>query len=157
MNIEDVYVLVAVKPLYGIREAGLHWFITYPNHHIEHLDMTQSSTDKFILFIEDKNQETNMVILQVDDSFGTGSQKCLHEEETASKRFASKPRKLFDVGTKMKFNGSTIERLSTDSYKLSQEDKLASIEIPSTMAEAKKLKYQLQYVATSCRPDLSSC
>ncbi|KAM4063185.1 DUF1421 multi-domain protein [Hirsutella rhossiliensis] len=36
-------------PLYGIAEAGVHWFRTYQQHHLEKLDMSTSTYDSCLL------------------------------------------------------------------------------------------------------------
>lgn len=35
-------VLKVVKPLYGISESGLHWYLTYLEHHLDVLKMHSS-------------------------------------------------------------------------------------------------------------------
>lgn len=136
MKIPENSILLAVKPLYGIPEAGLHWFMTYSNHHIKELAMQTCSTDKCMLFRNrDKQKNVDLVILQVDDTFGTGSKTFLDEEEK-SNRFLCKPRKPFEIGTSLKFNGSTIERIDSDTYKLSQMDRLSKFKVPGTVDES---------------------
>ncbi|KAI0996581.1 hypothetical protein K3495_g11603 [Podosphaera aphanis] len=58
----DVFLKVLL-PLYGVPEAGTHWFRTYLNHHIAKLDLIQSSYDQCLLF----NSDT-IVGLQIDDT-----------------------------------------------------------------------------------------
>jgi hypothetical protein len=38
--LKDDQILKVVKPLYGVPEAGNHWFKTYYTHHVEQLGMT---------------------------------------------------------------------------------------------------------------------
>jgi hypothetical protein len=42
-------ILRVMKPLYGIAEAGLHWFATYIRHHQEKLAMASSAYDPCLL------------------------------------------------------------------------------------------------------------
>ena len=49
MNLQDDEVLLAVRPLYGIPESGLHWFATYHKHHLHFLDMKDSTADRCLL------------------------------------------------------------------------------------------------------------
>ena len=34
MGLQEDEILLAIKPLYGIPESGLHWFVTFQGHHI---------------------------------------------------------------------------------------------------------------------------
>jgi len=38
-----------MKPLYGIAEAGLHWYVTYQKHHREKLLMQDAAHDPCLL------------------------------------------------------------------------------------------------------------
>uniref|UniRef100_A0A093UYI9 Transposon Ty1-NL2 Gag-Pol polyprotein n=1 Tax=Talaromyces marneffei PM1 TaxID=1077442 RepID=A0A093UYI9_TALMA len=48
--------LKVVRPLYGIPEAGNHWFRTYHNHHTEKLNMETSTYDPCLLHCSDSKQ-----------------------------------------------------------------------------------------------------
>ena len=50
MHLPENKVLLVIKPLYGIPEAGLYWFVTYKNHHVGRLGMKQCTTDPCILY-----------------------------------------------------------------------------------------------------------
>lgn len=103
---EDIF-LVAVKPLYGIPEAGLHWYITYSNHNITELEMQRATFDGCLFFkIEETDTIPNITILQVDDSIGSGTEEFLKLEEEKSARFETKPRKIINIGDEIWFNGS---------------------------------------------------
>lgn len=128
MNLPEDTILMAKKPLYGLPEAGLHWFITYSQHHIENLRMTQSSGDTCLFYRMSNSVNPNLVILQVDDSFGTASDpQFLKEEEEKSALFQAKPRKEFYVGSQFDFNGSKISRISSNSFSISQKDKIDNL------------------------------
>ncbi|KAI0994749.1 hypothetical protein K3495_g13433 [Podosphaera aphanis] len=45
--------LKVLRPLYGVPEAGTHWFRTYHNHHVQKLDLKYSSYDPCLLFNRD--------------------------------------------------------------------------------------------------------
>ena len=45
MKLEEGIILVAAKPLYGIQEAGLHWYLTYLAHHVKFFGMKQATVD----------------------------------------------------------------------------------------------------------------
>lgn len=41
--------MVVIKPLYGIAEAGAHWWSTYFKHHCERLQIVISTYDPCLL------------------------------------------------------------------------------------------------------------
>lgn len=43
-------VLKVVRPLYGIPESGLHWYLTYIDRHTERLGIIRATIDTCILF-----------------------------------------------------------------------------------------------------------
>ena len=55
-----------IKPLYGVPEAGNHWFNTYHHHHIEKLQMDQSTYDPCLLYTN--HNGFGIVGLQTDDT-----------------------------------------------------------------------------------------
>ena len=63
-GLKDDQILKVVKPLYGVPEAGNHWFKTYHTHHVEQLGMTQSTYDLCLLYSRDP---FGIVGLQTDD------------------------------------------------------------------------------------------
>lgn len=81
----------AVKPLYGIDESGLDWYLTYLAH-LEVLGMKRIRADPCVLTQHKEKQLTGLVLLQVDDTLGIGTQRVLKIEETASKVFRRKQR-----------------------------------------------------------------
>jgi len=58
-------VLKVLKPLYGVPEAGNHWFKTYHSHHVQQLHMDQSTYDPCLL---QSNEPFGIVGLQTDDT-----------------------------------------------------------------------------------------
>lgn len=42
MGVGKEYVLVVVRPLYGLAEAALHWYMPYAKFHIEDLGMQKN-------------------------------------------------------------------------------------------------------------------
>lgn len=76
--------LLARKPLYGIPESELHWFITYQGHHIDRLNMSACQGDPCVLYkVVDPNtgnSPTGITVLQVDDAYGHGDEEFLAKE-----------------------------------------------------------------------------
>ena len=66
LGIEKDSVLRVVKPLYGVPEAGNHWFRTYHNHHVQELSINASTYDPCLLYT---NQNAfGIVSLQTNDT-----------------------------------------------------------------------------------------
>lgn len=49
--------MIVIKPLYGIAEAGLHWWVTYNAHHKEKLGMVTSTYDPRLLITDTKGKD----------------------------------------------------------------------------------------------------
>jgi hypothetical protein len=157
MEVAENHVLVAQKPLYGIPESGLHWFLTYHGHHCKLLGMQESTADMCLLYRHDPDGGTNMTVLQVDDSLGHGTKDFLNEEERASKEFIGKPRKILAAGASVTFNGCDIRKDTDGGFLITQGDKLRSLAAPSNEDQAVRTRASIQYIAACSRPDLSSC
>lgn len=157
MGLQDPMILLAIKPLYGIPESGLHWFTTYHSHHTNMLHMQETRADKCVLVRRTGTQLQGLSALQVDDSYGFGDSKFLEEEETHSKKFQavrSKPRKLLSTGDSTTFNGCTISILKNHRHLITQTDKIQSIKEVTTPEEFKSTRAALQYIGTCSRPDI---
>lgn len=70
MVIGDVIVFRVMKRLYGILNSGLHWCLTYLDHHWTLLGMLRSSVGPCVLIKKDGNILVGVIYLQVDDIFG---------------------------------------------------------------------------------------
>jgi len=160
MQLTPGKVLLALKPLYGVPESGLHWFLTYSNHHIENLNMKSCTVDPCILYnrkgTNGQHKLPNVTILQVDDSFGCGNDHFLECEEKESKRFRTNPRQVIRIGDTCKFNGSELCRISKSKYTLTQRSKLKELKVPHLEKDAVSTRAKIQYIATCSRPDLAS-
>ena len=52
LGLQPRSILRVLKPLYGIPEAGNHWFNTYHRYHTDDLRLTQSTFDPCLLFTD---------------------------------------------------------------------------------------------------------
>jgi len=50
LGLKEGSILRVVKPLYGVPEAGNHWFKTYHSHHVKELSIEQSTYDPCLLY-----------------------------------------------------------------------------------------------------------
>ena len=112
--------------------------------------------DRCIFFKQENDPEApSIVILQVDDYFGLGTEKFLTLEQEKSRKFVSKPRKILEEGEDIRFIGSTM--LTKDgSLTVHQAEKLSILSIPTTIEEASSVRASIQHCASVCRPDLCS-
>lgn len=113
MGLPEGYVLEIMKPLYGIPDSGLHWYLTYMTHNVEELGMYRSRVDPCILLRRDTDRLLGIVLLQVDVTLGFGNSTFFTDEERASKRFKSKPRTPL-TNKPVSFNGLTMRELGPE-------------------------------------------
>ena len=60
--------MVVVKPLYGIAEAGTHWWATYFKHHRDQLKMITSTYDPCLFISNSDSTCFGIVGMQTDDT-----------------------------------------------------------------------------------------
>ncbi|KAM4066587.1 cwf18 domain containing protein [Hirsutella rhossiliensis] len=87
-------IIRVIKPLYGIAEAGVHWFRTYQQHHLEKLDMSTSTYDSCLLISNTGPDTLGIVGMQTDDTLilGTNNFSTREEEELQRQNFVPSPR-----------------------------------------------------------------
>jgi hypothetical protein len=62
------------KPLYGVPEAGNHWFFTYLAHHQDKLGAEVSTYDNCLLY-SNKDHGFAVIALQTDDTLFVADRK----------------------------------------------------------------------------------
>ena len=99
-------ILRILRPLYGVPEAGTHWFRTYHKHYIERLGLTISTYDPCLLY-----NDQAVVGLQTDDTLFLATKEYARQEETELRtaKYTAKPVEQLTDKT-MIFNGSDIDR-----------------------------------------------
>ena len=161
----EEFVLRAVKPLYGIPEAGLYWFETYQGHHVNRLHMQVCEADECLLFRKGKSADNDttvlserdiptVVILQVDDSLGTADAEFLKDEEREVQVYKCKPRTIISSGTTVNFNGMEITRTKNGEY-MTGQPRLCDCTVPNDVTNLVSLRAKLQYLAGVTRPDIA--
>jgi hypothetical protein len=108
MNLSKDKLLLCIRPLYGIPDSGLLWFLTYTAHHKDVFGMTQCRADKCMM-VESEGTGGSIVCLQVDDSLGTATADFMALEEENINAFRAKPRQTVAVGQTVLFNGMTFQ------------------------------------------------
>lgn len=84
-----------ITRLYGLLEAGVHWFRTYYRFQFECLRMNLADHDLCLLFflrlLESSSSSRGMTVLQTDDTLTITNTLFLQNDEKAYERFLSKP------------------------------------------------------------------
>ena len=119
-------ILKIIKSLYGVSEAGAHWFNTYHKHHTEKLFMQQSTYDSCLLYINKEGKGFEVVGLQIDDTLILGDEIFANAENFhfhEAKLLAKEKEKLTSQHS-IKFNGAYIKQENSQplSQKNSQEN-----------------------------------
>ncbi|KAF1934523.1 hypothetical protein EJ02DRAFT_203408, partial [Clathrospora elynae] len=163
--------LHVIKPLYGIAEAGVHWWTTYHGHHCKELNMSTSTYDPCLLVT---NAVTNtdadadadadvfgLVGMQTDNTLmlGTATFSSLEEKKLEIAQFRSKPKTVLTPDTQLDFNGCT---LTTDeaTVNLTQKGQGGKIKLVDIRASDRAQQYTEQrargaYIASTCQPEAS--
>jgi hypothetical protein len=98
------------RPLYGIPEAGNHWFRTYHEHHVKQLAMETSTYDPCLLHCRDPKQGFGIIGMQTDDTLIVADEAFAVREEEQIERanILCKPREQLITGKPLRFNGAVI-------------------------------------------------
>lgn len=145
--------LQVIRPLYGIPEAGTHWFRTYHAHHTEKLHLTVSSFDPCLMF-----SKMAVVGLQTDDSLFSAIPAYfdLEEKERLAANFPAKPVVILQNGKDLPFNGAVISQ-QDEILKLSQPKQCSKIALIDTAGDIKtqyiKERARGAYIASMCQPE----
>ncbi|KHJ33034.1 hypothetical protein EV44_g5522 [Erysiphe necator] len=147
-------VLKILKPLYGIPEAGTHWYNTYHKHHCEKLFMKTSTYDPCLL-ISDKKEIFGLVGMQTDDTLILGNKNfiLLENDEIINANLLAKPIQTLSSENPLVFNGCILTFDEKDkSIKLLQKDQGKRIEL----IDDKLLTYKQDYFICRCTKSKSN-
>ena len=102
-------VMQVLKPLYGIPEAGTHWFGTYHKHHCEKLFMTPSMYDPCLL-VTNTDKSFKIVGMQTNDTLFLGDKTFaeMEEKELKKAKLIAKPVEMLSKGNPLMFNGGKL-------------------------------------------------
>jgi hypothetical protein len=153
-------ILQVVRPLYGIPEAGNHWFKTYHSHHINQLEMIQSTYDPCLLYkpLRNQNSSFGVVGLQTDDTLFVANKAFIDQEQNQLQKakFLAKDREMLSATTPLSFNGMIIKlvgkKISITQSKQAKNIKLLSLEnISKDQYVAQRARGA--YIASVCQPE----
>jgi hypothetical protein len=114
--------MIVQKPLYGIPEAGTHWWAIYYRHHKEKLYMVISIYDPCLLITTE--EPFGVVGMQTDDTLFLGLEEfAAHEDNELQKaNFSAKLRNELSPTSKLIFNGCILTQASDNTMTLIQKD-----------------------------------
>jgi hypothetical protein len=130
LNLQNDSILKVVKPLYGVPEAGNHWFKTYHSHHLKELSMKQSTYDPCLLY---SIQPFGVVGLQTDDTLFVGDDDFAAQEQLQLQKakFLAKERERLTSDHDLKFNGGIVHLEADGSITLTQERQCKNLKLVS--------------------------
>ena len=99
--------MVVLKSLYGIAEAGTHWWVTYNRYHKEKLGMVSLTYDSYLLITD--SGPLGIVSIQTDDIVILRDEK-FSSRETNAITFKSKKKTRLNKRMTLTFNECTIVR-----------------------------------------------
>lgn len=166
LNIPRGTVLRVERPLYGIPEAGLHWFRTYHNHHKKKLALRPSIHDPCFLYtpngmsVDSKSPKIprGFTCLQTDDTVSAANNEFIAREAKFSNAFDAKEPTFLREGKTISFNGADIS-LKQSVISINQNQHISRLS-PISSKQADKSEFVTQrargaYIAAVCRPDLT--
>ncbi|KAF1937548.1 hypothetical protein EJ02DRAFT_426510 [Clathrospora elynae] len=157
--------LHVIKPLYGIAEAGVHWWATYHGHHYKELNMSTSTYDPCLLITNaDADADADsfgLVGMQTDDTLmlGTATFSSLEEKKLEKAQFRSKPKTVLTPDVQLDFNGCTLTMDNDDAIlNLRQKGQGGKIKLVDIKASDCAQQYTEQcargaYIASTCQPE----
>lgn len=162
-------IMRVIKPLYGIAEAGTHWWATYHRHHRDLLGMETSTYDPCLLVTTASSSSFGCVGMQTDDTLGLSDLEFSERENKAlaDAAFTAKPKTILSPHTPLMFNGGIVTLADNGNLTLRQKGQgrcLSLVDLEAPPAEAKQQyveqRARAAYLASICQPeacfDLSS-
>lgn len=147
--------LMVIRPLYGIPEAGTHWFKTYHDHHLEKLGLTISSYDPCLLF-----SENAIVGLQTDDTLFCATEDYIKHEDKQLKQagFPAKPTQILkrDQEHEITFNGAVISARDDGIYMKQPQQckKISQVDVNGDIkTQYMKERARGAYIASLTQPE----
>ena len=151
-------IMVVLKLLYRIAEAGTYWWAIYSKHHKEKLLMTTSIFNPCFLITTTGTlfrivgMQTDNIIILGDSQFSA-----LKKDELIKANLITKPKEKLDLKTLLLFNRCILS-LNKDSIALHQKGQGKKIDVINV--NSPKLGYMEQracraYVASICQPKAS--
>ena len=142
-----------IKPLYGIAEAGTHWWSTYFKHYRQRLCMITSSYDPCLL-LTSESKPFGIVGMQTDDTLILCDDKFSQLEETELQKagFTAKPKTELTINTPLLFNGCTLTK-TNDSMDMKQKNQGEKLDLVTNADDYRVQRARGAYIASICQPE----
>jgi hypothetical protein len=148
-----------ILPLYGIPEAGNHWFNTYYKHHLHNLIMETSTYDPCLLITKESEPALGIVGMQTDDTLILGEPDFLAKEDVELKaaKLLAKDTETLSTRNSLMFNGCIITQ-EKHSLAIAQKGQGKRIEAINTKSSDFRQAFMEQrargaYIAAICQPE----
>jgi hypothetical protein len=122
--------MVVLKPLYGVAEAGTHWWATYFKHHQEKLHITTLTYDPCLLITTAKERFA-IVRMQTDNTLGLSDSRftTLEQNKLNKAGFTTKPKKTLTTTESLQFNGCILALNNNNTITLQQKEQGKKIQL----------------------------
>lgn len=148
-------IMVVIKPLYGIAEAGAYWWSTYNKHHTDTLHMTPSTYDPCLLISKNGAECFGIVGMQTDDTLGL-TDKAFADLEDKELRFKAKPKQFLAHDAQIDFNGCIVRvHQHNGNIMLRQKKQGEKLEAAVDRQSYIQQRARGAYIATTCQPEAS--
>ena len=149
----DGTIMVVIKPLYGIAEAGAYWWSTYFKHHTNKLQMETSTYDPCLLISKSTAAGFGMVGIQTDDTLGLSDNHFAAKEEDEL-CFNAKEKEVLTKDNKIDFNGCVV---TTDGNTISLLQKRQGEKLEAATDQNSYIQQRARgaYIASICQPEAS--
>ena len=152
--------MVVIKPLYGIAEAGAHWWATYFKHHIDRLRMKTSTYDPCLLISRGDGNDSGFGIvgMQTDDTIGLSDSSFAAKEnrEFDIAGFKAKPVEQLRHDKHFSFNGCALQLRQDGTIALRQKKQGEKLKMATTHQECIEQRARGAYIASICEPEAMS-
>lgn len=145
-----------IKPLYGIPESGVHWFMTYHGHRVTELKMISLTCDPCLLITDGTVEGIFAIVgMQTDDTLMLATQQSIDAGEASLERaqFRAKPTTQLTEHSPLEFNGWTLT-MGEESIMLKQKAQGRKIEVIDLKAPDRAQRC-LEQRASNGRPTTS--
>jgi hypothetical protein len=148
-------IMEVVKPLYGIAEAGTHWWATYFKHHRDRLNMITSTYDPCLLITSNDSEHFAVVGMQTDDTIGLTDSgfEALEDEMIKEAKFTAKPKQKLTPANPLAFNGCILTFREDNTLALQQKKQGEKLKITTNGQEYVEQRARGAYIASICQPE----
>lgn len=112
--------MVIIKLLYGIAEAGVHWWLTYFKHYTDKLQIEISIYDLYLLVSKPTVAGFSIISIQIDDTLGLSNDKFANKE-SIELRFSAKEKQSLTLILLINFNRYVVSTDNTGNIQLRQK------------------------------------